>query len=263
MKASVISLGWHTLKKATYGYSVGIAAYILFLAWVYPSIATNPAVTRLLTSLPPALLKLAGISSNFSTYTGYLSSEFYSVIDIWIIMWFVTTEAMRLVGTPRQNHSLQWWLASPISRSTWILGQSLALVLALAFLTGVTMASEILGAWWFNGGHLNWSGMIWLNVVALLIGIVITGYSMMFLAWMPKVSWPLTITLIFYAMNVIGSMAPHLSVLSNLSIFGVYQPSLIAEGAVPTLATIVAFILGSAILAWLASLIFSRQDLSL
>jgi ABC-2 type transport system permease protein len=178
-------------------------------------------------------------------------------------MWFVTTEAMRLVGTPRQNHSLQWWLASPISRSTWILGQSLALVLALAFLTGVTMASEILGAWWFNGGHLNWSGMIWLNVVALLIGIVITGYSMMFLAWMPKVTWPLTITLIFYAMNVIGSMAPHLSVLSNLSIFGVYQPSLIAEGAVPTLATIVAFILGSAILAWLASLIFSRQDLSL
>ena len=263
MKASVISLGWHTIKKATYGYSVGIAAYILFLAWVYPSISTNPAVTRLLSSLPPALLKLAGISSNFSTYTGYLSGEFYSVIDIWIIMWFVTMEAMALVGTPRQNHSLQWWLSSPISRSTWMLGQFLALALALVFLTGATMASEILGAWWFNGGHLNWSGMIWLNVVALLIGLLIAGYSMVFLAWLPKVTWPLTVTLIFYAMNLVGGMTPHLGFLSNLSIFGVYQPSLIAEGAVPTLTAILGFILGSAILAWFSSAVFARQDLAL
>jgi ABC-2 type transport system permease protein len=263
VKASVISLGWHTIRKSTYGYSVGIAVYILFLAWVYPSLATNPAVTRLLSNLPPVLLKLAGVSSNFSTYTGYLSGEFYSVIDIWIIMWFVTMEAMHLVGTPRQNHSLQWWLSSPISRSTWMLGQFLALALALVFLTGATMASEILGAWWFNGGHVYWSGMIWLNLVALFTGVLIAGYSMVFLAWVPTVTLPLTITLIFYAMNLIGGMAPHLGFLSTLSIFGVYQPSLIAAGAVPTLSAILAFILGSAILAWLASLVFARQDLTL
>ncbi len=263
MKGSAVLLAWRQLQKPAYGYAAAIAAYILLLAWLYPSVATNPAVTRLMHSLPPALLKLAGISSNFSTYTGYMASEFYSVIDIWVLMWFVVMQATQLMGAPRQNHSLQWWLSTPTSRTEWVLGQALALGAALLLLTGVATGAGILGAWWWNGGHLHWAAFLWLNFIALMVSALIAAYSLMLLTVVQTPGWPLSITLVLYGMNLIGGLSAKLAFLSNLSVFGIYQPGQIVAGATPTLFAMVGFLVAIGLFVTLACILFNRQDLAL
>lgn len=117
----------HEQRKALYGWSVGLGALALLETAMYPTIRSNPTFAKLGESYPEALRSLFNIS-DFTTGTGYLRTELFSVIVPMLVVVVGVLWGGDAIAGEEERGTIDLLLANPVSRRRVLLEKWAALL---------------------------------------------------------------------------------------------------------------------------------------
>lgn len=132
-----------TLRDARRGWlwwALGLLLYVGLILAFYPSIKSDPSVNEILRKLPASLRVLFG--EDLTTPAGYVGGRLFSLMPILLSVFAGLTGSALIAGEEARGH-LEFPLAQPISRSSLLVGRTLALLILLLSLGAVLF----LGIW--------------------------------------------------------------------------------------------------------------------
>ncbi len=130
-------------RRALTGWALGMAALVLLYASFYPSIKANASkLNQYIETLPEALRNMIGRSADFSSPTGYIQSEIFSIMGPLLLMILAIGAGARAIAGEEEAGTLDLLLANPIARRRVVLEKFWAMVAATAGV-GVVMWAAI------------------------------------------------------------------------------------------------------------------------
>ena len=140
-----------TLRSAGRGlawWSLGLAGMVALMVAVYPTVRDNPALNRLVEQYPEALRAFIGFGGevDYLSAAGYLGSELFSFMVPLLLLVAAIGAGARAVAGEEEEGTLELVLSCPLSRRRLVLEKLAALVLEVALLGAVLLASLWIGA---------------------------------------------------------------------------------------------------------------------
>jgi ABC-2 type transport system permease protein len=186
------------------------------------------ALQSIIKSLPPALLDAFKISlSSFGSPVGYVSARSLSLIWPLVVIAFAAGSA-GAVGGMIERGTIHFELSLPVSRTRWFSSRIAAGLLVLVLIVLVTLGTLYLFAsapWWRFAVLGLAFGWLWLGVAyavaafardrGLVTGVVFGLFGVQ------------------YMISIIADVVQGAGWLSNLSIWGSYQPEQTVNAGVP------------------------------
>jgi ABC-2 type transport system permease protein len=126
---------------------VGFAAYIVLMVAaivaIYPSLAHNPSLNKLVQSYPGTLKAFLGFGGvvDYSSAIGFLGIELFSLVLPGLMIAAAVAAGARAIAGEEEQATLDLLLANPISRRRLVLEKALALAAFMALLSFVVFAS--------------------------------------------------------------------------------------------------------------------------
>lgn len=240
-----------------------LALYEWLLIVIYPSIARSPALSAAIRTLPKGLLSAFGLGSAHETLTVFLSSEFFSMIWILALVYFVAVEASRIPAGMLERGQMTPLLLTPASRGSIVLATTAALLTEIFVIDAISLACAALLAALYGvsvaGVNFALLGVGSFVLLALLCAIGMTASCIL-----PEERRALGavggISFVFYVMDFAARISPRLAGLEHLTPFSAYRPEALLAGHAPAVALWLMAI-GTAILIGLAAALFARRDL--
>ncbi len=264
----LIRIGWRSFQTTVASYAFGAVAYVFLLLWLYPSIVHAPGIETLLKTLPKSLITATGVAAGLGSPLAYVTSEFYGMLYLWILMIFTVMGVVRLLAQGPDRGSAGPWLAGPVSRVQWILSQGFVFMSGL-FLVDIliTVAIPIAMTIWEPQQPLpigilltlNGMGFLLFSVLAGVIALCSAGFS----DDQSALSVGALIVMVEYALSLISELTPRLAWMRHLSLFSLYRPAAIVAGKQPLGWTAIFLIIAAGILWAIAAWLFQRRDLPL
>jgi len=128
-------------RRSMIGWGLGVAGIALMYAAVYPSIQGSAAELRdYVEKLPDALKNLIG-GEDYTSPTGYLRSEFFSMMGPLLVLIFAIGAAGRATAGEEENRTLDLLLSTPIRRRQVLFDKAVAIVAVCVLLAVVTFAA--------------------------------------------------------------------------------------------------------------------------
>lgn len=262
-------LKMHGKTMLTYG--LGMAAYMLLVIGVYPSIAHSAALNTVLKSLPQGMMRLFGSPSGYSQVGNYLAGEFYVLLYVIILAIYTVSVSTKLMAHLIDNGSMAYLLATPISRTKIAVTQAIQLIVGIIVIGFCATASALLGVQWFVRGHgldgLDVSHFIEMNIVGVLLFLVIGSYSYLFSCMArderTALSLSASLTVVFYALNTMGTLSDQVGWMKYLSVFAAFNAQTLINGQDNFAALSVSLAVAALVLFGLAVVGFRRRQLSL
>lgn len=257
-RRAVKDLRWNALW-----YSLGIAAYGLSLAGLYPSIARSTAYQQVLKLWPKALLHAFGIS-DFGSFSGFIGGEFLNIIWPLMASAFLITAGASVVAQEIERGTIELWLSVPTPRRHLLAAKLLALLIGICVFALATAGAIALGAR-IIGVALPAGGIGALVLELLTFSVTVAGYSALFSALCSTRGRAAGIaagaTAAFYLAWVISGLSGAWDWLQYFSIFTAYRPQqALGHGTVDIGGGAVLLALG--LIAAVGSLaVFERRDL--
>jgi ABC-2 type transport system permease protein len=162
-------------RRALAGWCVGIAAYALVLAAIFPSIKGSPAFNDLLEKYPEAFKSLFGISGgvDISRGAGFFDAELFSLmLPLLAIVLAIGSGARTLAGEEDAGR-LELVFAYPVRRRDVVLAKGAAVALEVAIFCAAAYATLAVSSMAFGLGlplgRLA-GGILGVGVLALLYG---------------------------------------------------------------------------------------------
>ncbi|MGC8488628.1 MAG: ABC transporter permease subunit [Clostridia bacterium] len=216
-------------------YGIGMVFYVWLFIWIYPSFARARALTSLLRSMPPGLLKVVGYTVGATRLSGFLGGEFYSLLYLLIFAVFVIFTATRLVAHLVDNGSMAYLLATPVSRRAVATTQVLVLVTDVVIIGAMTAGGGLLGVHWLLGhSELKERAFLETNLVGTLLFAVVAGYSFLVSCAAPDERTALglstVLTLLFYGLHVVGDVSSRAAFLAHASLFSAFDSAELIRG---------------------------------
>ncbi len=115
-------------------WSVSIAALVVLVVGVYPSIRGNHSFDSLYGNLSPTMQALLG-GSSLTSATGYLSTQLFAFFLPAVMLVFAISRGAAAVAGEEEQHTLDLLLAQPIRRRNVYLQKSAAVLAGIAALT--------------------------------------------------------------------------------------------------------------------------------
>jgi ABC-2 type transport system permease protein len=131
-------------RRALIGWSIGIVAFVLLEAALWPSIAKMPDLDKLLAGYPEAMREMFNLEE-FATGAGFFNAELFSAMLPLLFIVFGIGRGARAIAGEEEAGTLEVLLATRVSPRTLLLQQAAALATAVAGLGAVTYAA-ILGS---------------------------------------------------------------------------------------------------------------------
>ncbi len=265
---TLVRIGWRSFQGTVASYGFGAMAYVFLLLWLYPSIAHAPGIETLLKTLPKSLITATGVTAGLGSPLAYVTSEFYGMLYLWILMIFTVTGAVRLLAQGPDRGSAGPWLASPVSRAQWVLSQGFVFMVGLFLMDLlVTLASPIAMSIWEPHQHLTFETLLTLNGMAFLLFAVLAGIIALCSAGFHDdqraLSVGASIIMVEYVLSLVSGLAPRLAWMRHLSLFSLYRPAAIVAGRQHVGWTGI-LLIAMALMFWGAAvLVFQRRDLQL
>ena len=209
--------------------STGIILYEGLLTWVYPVIAKNPAITEIAQSLPSTVKTVFGVPANArtDTFEAFISGQFFARIWVMIMALYGIGTANALLAKMVEDGSLAFLLSTPVSRSEIVSTQTGVLMSTNAILVAAMIVGVYLGTV-CSGIDIEHGRYIDLGLLGLSFFSLIEMYSLFFSACFVEEEQALTyamgLTLIFYALDIVGGLSDKCSWLKKLSLFQWFQP---------------------------------------
>ena len=117
-----------------------MAAYVLLIAAIFPSIEGSEELDELIESYPDALKSLFGLGSgSLTTGSGYLGAELFSfMLPLFVLVLAIGSGARALAGEEDAGR-LELLLAYPVRRSRVVLAKAVAVAIEIAVVCGVIL----------------------------------------------------------------------------------------------------------------------------
>lgn len=265
---TLIRIGRRSFQATVASYAFGAMAYVFFLLWLYPSIAHAPGIETLLKTLPRSVITATGVGAGLGSPLAYVTSEFYGLLYLWILMIFTVIGVVRLLAEGPDRGSAGPWLASPVSRVQWVLSQGLVFMLGL-FLTDllITLSTPIAMAIWEPQQAIPLGTLLTLNGMGFLLFAALAGVvalcSAGFRDDQRALSVGATIIILEYVLSFVSGLAPRLAWMRDVSVFSLYRPVGIVAGREHFGWTGLLLLVMAGVLWGMAAWLFQRRDLQL
>jgi ABC-2 type transport system permease protein len=220
-------------------WGVGVAALVSIDMLVYRSIKADAAqLNDVYNSLPTAVRNLFSDTGNLTSPIGYLTGRVYYLLLPVLLSIFSIGQGANLIGREEQQGTLELLLARPVSRTKLLLSKLAA-------------------------GAL---GMLWLGIVALVIGLLCMVAFLFTALGRPARSAALGIASLFafggYIAASLESSVHWLRWPSKLLPYHYYQPSDILKGLPNQKWNLIGFLVALIVLAVGSWLGFRKRDIS-
>lgn len=254
--------------RAISSYTFGMAFYLWLFIWIYPSFAKSQALNTLLGQMPQGLMKMLGYQVRMNHVTDFLGGEFYSLLYLVVMAIYTIFVATKLVAHLVDNGSMAYLLASPVSRARVAMTQAAVLLSGLVIIGGVTIVGGIVGVHWFiHHAGMDNLDFIKMNIVGMLLFCVVAAYCFLFSCLAPDertaLSWSATLTIVFYALKVIGDLSPRFAWVNHFSLFAVFNPQDLIRGQGDFAVTSICLAAAMVILLGIAVFGFNKRQLAL
>ena len=262
----MLAIFWQQLKKnriMILGWGLGLGILGFYLFDIYETIfVANANVADFIDAFPKEVMAFFGQQGGAITPTSFLDMEFFSFTPL-ILGIMVVSMASSLVARREEDGTLELVIAQPISRSKVFWGKSLALLVSLILILGLTWSGFALGM--AQGGAFDFSlwemSRAFISLFAVLL--VFLGLALLLSMILPSSTTAGLaagfLVVITYFISSLSNIDEKLEGISRFSPMKYYQGGKAIEqfdlnNLLILLATSVVFIL----LSWL---IFERRDL--
>jgi ABC-2 type transport system permease protein len=251
------------LRWTALWFAVGGAGYTFFVSLFYPTFRNqSQTIARLIATYPKGVLAALGYT-DLSTFSGYMGTESLNVFWPIITLVFATLAGAALVAKEVEDGTSEIWLSVPAARWRLLLGKMCALAVGLVGAVVACVAVLALSAL-LVGATLTASGLLAMAVVMLAFLLTVAAYSGLLSSLLSArgvaAGISLGITLVFYALWLVGGLADQWKQLKNISIFTAYTPQKALEtGAVDWLSIAILLVI-TAVCVLAAVVSFQRRD---
>ena len=140
---SLVAAPLRAVRRATLWWSIGLAALVGVTIAFWPAFRGSSGISEAIDRLPQGVVQAFGLA-NFGTPAGFLRGNLYD----FIVPLLLAAAAVALVNgqTAGEESSgrLELFLAQPVDRGAVFLGRVAAALLAVAIVTLVTVATQLL-----------------------------------------------------------------------------------------------------------------------
>ncbi|MEN4012010.1 MAG: hypothetical protein ROW48_08255 [Bellilinea sp.] len=217
-------------------------------------------------AFPEGLRAALGFDALVLELTGYLASWLYGMLMIGFPMVYSIILGNSLVAKMVDNGSFAYLLSTPTPRVKIIVTQGVYALASLFVLFIALFAVGTLTAEAMFPGELDIYAFFRLNVTTMLVNMVVMMISFFFSCLFNEVRLSLGfgagIPIGFFLMNMLGGSVPNLNILSDISIFGFYDPVKLVAGD-DVLVVNFAYLGIIAVLFVFATVIFNKKRLPL
>ncbi len=250
-------------RWSAFGYSLGVAAYVLIIIAFFPTVRDNSAqMDELLSVYPEAMKKAFGIE-DMATLAGFLGAEVLNVMWPLIVGVFAIMAGSAVVAQEIDHGTVDLWLSVPERRSRLLLGKIGALAVVSLVIVAATLGAIGFGAM-LVGESFTMRGYLAAGVTMLALMLAILAYSALFSSFMSDrgraAALAAAVTIGGYLAWIVSGMSGNWSWLRFLSIFAAYKPQpALADGTF--LASGIVALLAIAVVCVVAALVqFARRD---
>jgi ABC-2 type transport system permease protein len=136
------------IRRGFFWWSLGLIGFVALIVSVYPTVHSNPSLSKLAQDYPEALQAFIafGGAVDYSSAAGYLGIELFSLmVPLLLLVAAIGTGAGTIAGEEERG-TLELLLANPVSRTKVVLEKTAALVLEIAGLGVVLWLALWVGA---------------------------------------------------------------------------------------------------------------------
>jgi len=223
-------------KTGLIGYGIGLLAYSLVMAAIYPSFSKSGLnLDELLKNYPEALMKAFGVelTSKF-TFTSYIGMEYLNLMWIIIVLFFIAFFAAKIIAAGVSDGTIELLLSRPISRLKIALSNIMVFVVGIIILEAATLLGFWLPGLWNNTVGVDWSAIFNTMLVLLLFSLAIFGYSFFFSSISSNrgkvVALSTISTLVFYIMNFIALYWKQIEWFKHITLFYYFRGGELSTG---------------------------------
>lgn len=186
MSVPVALLDLRLRRRATIGYTLGLAAYVFAIVAMYPSFKTDTSLDKLAQS-DPTLMAAFGVTGSLTSPTGWLNANVYNnFLPLIVVIVAIGYGAWSIAGQD-ENGTLSLVTLLPLTRRNLIVQKAIALGLQVIPVVLFTYLVTVLGRSFqvdVDGAHLvaaNLAGLLLgidFGALALLVGVVARSRGM-------------------------------------------------------------------------------------
>lgn len=258
-----------TRGKSLFSFAIGALIYEWLIIWIWPSFKNAGNLEEVMSMFPEEVLKAFGFEKGgFDNLSSFLSTEFYGFLFVVILIIYSIMTAIHLIARFVDQGSMAYLLATPVSRAKVAVTQATFLLFGLFLICLFTTFGGWAGAQLLiDDPAFDVAPFIQINLLGFLLFSVIGGYSFLISCLFNDEKRALGaaagLTLLFYAMDMIGKLSEDLGWVRDLSIFSLFRPTEIAMGTYDVLPTALGLGLATLVLLAAAVQIFRKRDLPL
>jgi ABC-2 type transport system permease protein len=143
--ANVFTKTLRDLRRATFGWSIGIAALVVVVTVLWPSIRDMPDLEELLANYPAQMRELFDVQA-ITTGAGFLNAELFSMLLPALFIVYGVGRGARLVAGEEADGTLETLVVTPVSRTRLLLDKALALAVAMGALGAVLLVTVLIAS---------------------------------------------------------------------------------------------------------------------
>ncbi len=142
---AVITKTLRDQRRGLIAWGIGVAALVIVMSLMWPSVRDMPDLEKLVDNYPEALRKVFKIDT-FTTPTGYLNAELFSLILPAVFLVFSIGRGARLIAGEEEDRTLAVLLCSAPSRTRVATEKAVALVMTVIALGGILFAAMLVAS---------------------------------------------------------------------------------------------------------------------
>lgn len=224
------------------------------------------ALTAMTKMLPPEMMNAMGFSSLVTDLTGFLASWLYGMLMLGFPLVYCIILGNRLVAKMVDNSSFAYLLSTPNSRIKLIVTSGVYALLSIMLLFGCLFLIGAAICELTFPGLLDVGAFLGLNITTMLVNMTVMMISFFFSCLFNETRLSLSfgagIPILFLLMNMLGGVTADMNLMKSMSIYGLYDPVELVQGA-DMLLTNLAYVAVSAALLAAGVFIFNRKRLPL
>jgi len=208
-------------------YFIGLFLYAWMIMAVFPSVKSIKGAY--IEQMPEQFLKFFGGDSalTLSTIEGFLSIEFLSLFFVLIIAFYIGSVSGATMAGAIEKRTIDFQLSQPISRTKFVLAETIVGLLGTMILVISTTLSMYLLSKTYKT-PMNTSGLVVFSVVATVFLWAFYGVGLVFSALLKNkitvAALTVSILMAFYVFNAMTRIVDKLAKYDKFTLFNMYNP---------------------------------------
>lgn len=231
-----------TLLRTTIKKNWGLLLIFFSVLTMYTTIMASmfdpidmAATMDMLKLLPDQLVTALAFSSTVADLTGYLASWLYGLLMLAFPMIYCIILGNKLVAKMVDNGSMAYLLSTPTSRIKIVATQGLYALTSIGVLFAALFGVGVLTCSFMFPNTLDVFAFFKLNITAMLVNMTVMMISFFFSCLFNETRLSLAfgagVPIMFLLSKMLGETSPSIEVLKNFSIFGLFDPVELVQGA--------------------------------